>query len=225
MQGNTTWPGPTPARGCAPGQWLQARAHPGAPLTVQCGQRLVITVEDDGLGGGPGWGPCRGGCRLPPVRAVEPLDVELEVPIAVEAEGGGCWLSGGAPPPAPRPGSPGGPRPASPLPAELALEGLLVGVGQHVPPQVLLVLGGKAALAALVGPQTRVLGHVGLRAGRRQRCSGPAAPRAPDRCHGLLPLCRRWGGPRWLHREAAQSPAPAHPQVTPVKRTGSKRGL
>lgn len=52
--------------------------------------------------------------------------------------------------------------PASPLPAEMARKRLLVGVGQHVSPQVLLVLGGKAALAALVGPQARVLCHVGL---------------------------------------------------------------
>lgn len=35
-------------------------------------------------------------------------------------------------------------------------------MGQHVSPQVLLVLGSKAALAALVGPQARVLRHVGL---------------------------------------------------------------
>lgn len=36
-------------------------------------------------------------------------------------------------------------------------------MGQHVPPQVLLVLGSKAALVALVRPQARVLRHVGLR--------------------------------------------------------------
>lgn len=59
----------------------------------------------------------------------------------------------GAPPHPPQAQQPHRLRQASPLPAELALEGFLVGVGQHVPPQVLLVLGGEAALAALVGPQ------------------------------------------------------------------------
>lgn len=52
--------------------------------------------------------------------------------------------------------------PASPLSTEVTCERLLIGVGQHMPPQILLVLGGKAALAALVGPQARVLCHVGL---------------------------------------------------------------
>lgn len=33
---------------------------------------------------------------------------------------------------------------------------------QHVPPEVLLVLGGEATLIALVGPQTGVLCHVSL---------------------------------------------------------------
>lgn len=38
--------------------------------------------------GAPAGGRAVGRCRLlPPVRAVEPLDVELEVPVAVEAEG------------------------------------------------------------------------------------------------------------------------------------------
>lgn len=79
----------------------------------------------------------------------------------------------GCPPHPPQARQPHRLRPASPLPTELALEGLLVGVGQHVPPQVLLVLGGEAALAALVGPQARVLRHVGLRA-------GAAAPLSTD---------------------------------------------
>ena len=43
-----------------------------------------------------------------------------------------------------------------PLSTQLAGEGLLVGVGHHVPSQVLLVLGGEAAAGALVWPQVRV---------------------------------------------------------------------
>lgn len=124
---------------------------PQEQLTVQCGQRLLVTIQDDGLGGGPGWGP---GSRCPclsPIRTVQPLDVELEMPVTVEAEGGGEKAQG-------RPhhaclAAPACLSLASPLPAEVAREGFLIGVGQHVPPQVLLVLGGKAALAALVGPQ------------------------------------------------------------------------
>lgn len=62
---------------------------PQAQLTVQCGQRLVVTVQDDGLSGGPGWGP-GGRCPcLSPIRTVQPLDVELEMPVPVETEGGG----------------------------------------------------------------------------------------------------------------------------------------
>lgn len=53
------------------------------------------------------------------------------------------------------------PIPVETLPAEMACKRLLIGVGQHVPPQVFLILGGKAALVALVGPQAGVLCHVG----------------------------------------------------------------
>jgi len=49
-----------------------------------------------------------------------------------------------------------------PLATQLAEEGLLVGVGHHVSPQVLLVLGGEAAAGALVRPQVRVQRHVFL---------------------------------------------------------------
>lgn len=154
-----------PAREHCPGQWLKSRSTlgPQGLLTVQRGQCLVIAVEDDGLGGGPGGGPCARGRRLPAIRTVQPLDVELEVPVAVETEWGRKKARGS---PIPRAQQPLPTALASPLPAEVAGKGLLVGVGQHVPPQVLLVLGGKAALAALVGPQARVLCHVGLQRGR-----------------------------------------------------------
>lgn len=52
-----------------------------------------------------------------------------------------------------------------PLPTDRAGKGLLVGVRQHVPAQVLLVLGGEAAVAALVWPKAGVLNHVALGAG------------------------------------------------------------
>ena len=92
LQGNLRRPGPTLAQGCPLGQRLRG---PQAPLTVQRGQRLVVTVQDDGLGGGLGRGPCGLGRRLPPIGTVQPLDVELEVPVPVEAEGEGRRLRGG----------------------------------------------------------------------------------------------------------------------------------
>ena len=49
-----------------------------------------------------------------------------------------------------------------PLSTQLAAEGLLVGVGHHVPSQVFLVLGGEAAAGTLVRPQVRVEIHVVL---------------------------------------------------------------
>lgn len=71
----------------------------------------------------------------------------------------------------------------SPLPTDLAGEGLLIGVGQHVPAQVLLVLGGKAAVGALVWPEVGMLNHVAL--GQKDKCwvrnprfSKPLVPRA-----------------------------------------------
>lgn len=74
------------------------------------------------------------------------------MPITVEPEEGRKEGRLGVVPPD-MPHGPAWQHPASPLPTEVAGEGLLVGVGQHVPPQVLLVLGGKAALAALVRAQ------------------------------------------------------------------------
>lgn len=58
---------------------------------------------------------------------------------------------------------PKGRPPGSPLAADVAGEGLLVGVRQHVSAQVLLVLGGKAAVLALVGPEAGMLLQVALR--------------------------------------------------------------
>ncbi|KAJ3585908.1 hypothetical protein NHX12_012315 [Muraenolepis orangiensis] len=60
------------------------------------------------------------------------------------------------------------PVPPSGYVSQLAGEGLLVGVGHGVPPQVLLVLVGKAALGALVRPQVGVQRHVVLGAGSNQ---------------------------------------------------------
>lgn len=65
----------------------------------------------------------------------------------------------------------------SPLPTDLAGKGFLVGVRQHVPAQVLLVLGGKAAVGALVWPKAGMLHHVALRAeGEAQGQKAPISP-------------------------------------------------
>lgn len=50
-----------------------------------------------------------------------------------------------------------------PLATKFARKGLFVGVRQQVSAQVLLVLGGKAAAEALVGPQVRVQLRVSLK--------------------------------------------------------------
>lgn len=81
---------------------MEPRKAPATPrlswLTVESGQSLLITVEDDGLRGGLGRGPGWGRSCLPPIRAVQPLDVELEVPIPVEAERKRKWFRRAAPP-------------------------------------------------------------------------------------------------------------------------------
>lgn len=109
--------------------------------------------------------------------------MELEVPVPVETVGEGPRLRGS---PTTHAQQPQPPYPVSPLPTEVARKRLFVGVGQHVPPQVLLVLGGKAALAALVGPQAGVLHHVGLQKGRVGASAGQTAP--TDSCQGTCPL-------------------------------------
>lgn len=82
--------------------------------------------------------------------------------------------------------------PASPLSTEVACKRLLVGMGQHVPPQVLLILGGKATLAALVRPQARVLCHVGLGKGQSQGCwLGDNIAPHPQCCWGVCPQVGR----------------------------------
>lgn len=90
------WPPPLP-NGALWGRGSSAWSTlgPQKQLTVQCGQCLIITVQDDGLGGGPGWGPGSRGPCLSPIRTVQPLDVELEVPIPVETGGEGRRLRGG----------------------------------------------------------------------------------------------------------------------------------
>ena len=57
-----------------------------------------------------------------------------------------------------------------PLSTDLAGEGLLVGMRHHVSPQILLVLGGKAAAGTLVRSQVGMHDHVGLGKGMGQPC-------------------------------------------------------
>lgn len=62
---------------------------------VQCGQCFIIIVQDDGLGGGSGWGSGSRGFCFFFIRIVQSLDVEFEVFISVEIGGEGRRFRGG----------------------------------------------------------------------------------------------------------------------------------
>lgn len=194
-QGNLTWPG------SSPGSTLGSCSLCSVASVSSSLLRMMVWV------GGRAGGRAVGAAAFLPSGLWSRWMWNLRCPLRLKLKGEDA--GSGAPPRLHRPGSPRRLHPASPLPAELALKGLLVGVGQHVPPQVLLVLGGEAALAALVGPQARVLCHVGLRAGRGQRCSGQTAPDAPG-------LCSWSGATCWLHHEATQ-PSPCSPLGHPCE--------
>lgn len=116
----------------------------------------------------------------------------LRCPFRLKLKGGGVGEKAQGRPHHACPAAPTRLAPASPLPAEVARKGLLVGVGQHVPSQVLLVLGGKATLAALVGPQARVLRHVGLEKGQ-SRSAGWGTTHSTSRTE-LAGHILRWRG-------------------------------
>lgn len=145
-------------------------------LTLQCGQGLLITVDYDGL--------LRCGCTALPggmILIVKTLHVKLQMSITVKPKTFGqinittliavpyhlCSKH----------------KPSksiqyiqvlwwyklfliSPLSTKFAWEGFLIGVCHHVPSQVFLVLGSKAAVWTLVRTKIGMLRHVSLKLNR-----------------------------------------------------------
>lgn len=71
--------GEAPPRALAAGNLQVTLVRAGTHLTLQGGQRVLVTVEYDGL-----LGSSRRCPRPLPLRAVQTLHVELEVPVTVE---------------------------------------------------------------------------------------------------------------------------------------------